>query len=210
MSSHRRSLRWIGTRLPRATVPALVVLLLLALFLIGFTVGAALGTLPGPVVPRTEEPAPGQRQLGDLPGTVDLLQVRTTDRTLLTYVTSYSGCGCTERRSAPAGEDLAGLDEGELAGRLTEWQLDSFGASEVEVHRVVPGLCPEMAEYRTLGALDGKIAVFYGRPVTGLLLLRVTGISLDVLPAADRDRLGAGIVVRGDQSVERYLEGLPD
>lgn len=213
MFPHRRPHWSAGMRFPWPALAALVVLSFLFLFWIGFAVGAALGRLTGPgLVPDRTPAAPGQPGLPGppaVPGGV-LLPVRTAARTLLTYVTSYSGCGCTETESRSAGEELADLEERELAESAPGWSLVSFTATVAELHRVLPGLCPEKTQYRTLGVQDGRIAVFFGRPSTGLLLQKVTGIPLDSLAEADRRRLTAGIVVRGDQAVERYLEGLPD
>jgi hypothetical protein len=191
-----------------SVAPVLFVLLLLSLFWVGFSIGASLGGLPAPRTPFLDGPAPPD--VGAPPGQVDApsLPVYTADRTVLTFITSYTECGCTERESRTAGDELAGLEESSLAARLDGWAVAAFSGSAVELHRVITGLCPEMTTYRTLGVHDGKVAVFLGRPTTGLLLREVTNIPVETLPYADRDRLAAGIVVRGDQDIEVYLEGL--
>lgn len=210
--------RWLprssGKRIPPLALTALLGLSVVSLFWVGFSVGAALGSLPSPWLPGTDSaPSVPPRIGGGLAGPVtpnESLAVQTNARTLIIYLTSYYECGCTERSSLFAGQDMAGLGERELADLHPGWVVASFGVSEVELHRVLPGLCPDKTEYRTLGVQGGKVTVFLGRPASGLFLHKVTDISLDSLSESDRTRLEAGIVVRGDEAVARYLEGLPD
>jgi hypothetical protein len=105
---------------------------------------------------------------------------------------------------------MAGLGERQMEERNPGWMVASFSVTEVELQRVLPGFCPEKNEYRTLGVQGGHIAIFLGRPVSGLFLLKVTDIEFDRLSESDRARLEEGIVVRGDEAVGRYLEGLTD
>jgi hypothetical protein len=129
---------------------------------------------------------------------------------VFSFITAYRECGCVLRESKVAGPELAGLRAAELAGSFPGWSIQSFEPLQVELFRAVPGMCPEMSQYRTIGLRDGLVAVFYGRPASGLRLQRVTSVEAVKLSREDQARVAAGLVVQGDEAVERYLEGLPD
>jgi len=190
-------------------VSAAVALAVGGLFVAGFTLGTALGSLPRLEPPRSGEGA-GRQQAGQGQAGVPGSLASTLDQTVLIFETAYQGCGCVVRESRVAGPEFAGMSQGELEAGFPGWQLQSFGAGEVLFFRTAPGLCPEMEKYRTIGLHEGFVAVFLGRPGGGLLLAQQTDIAAAQLSPADLQRLESGIVLEGDEAVERYLEGLTD
>jgi hypothetical protein len=196
----------------RALWPLLpVVALLCILFVAGLMLGAALGGISGPDPAGVREPPPsGSPGAAADSGVPQAAAEPISDRTSLTFVATYAECGCSTRQSSLAGAELGGLGREQLEERFPDWQIQTVTGSEVVFFRLLPGMCPEMGTYRTLGVRDGKVAVYLGRPGTGLLLQRLTSISVSNLPKPDRERLQAGIVLEGDRAVESYLEGLPE
>lgn len=182
-----------------------VALVTLLLFGTGLVIGSALGLLPGGSgwEPLSPDP-PGS------PAPVAVGPPVTGPRTALTLITTYARCGCTERQNRVAGAELAGRDAAALAREFPEYTVQSFSADSAVLFRLVPGYCPDMQTFRTLGLVDGHVAVYLGRPSTGLLLARVTGIPVKDLPLIDREKLATGIVVKGDAAVEALLEGLTE
>ncbi len=190
----------------RYVLLAVAVTAVLGLFVAGFYTGTALGLLRGPAArPQGEAKPQGEGGQAAILGPPAI-----SDRTPLEFTTTYAECGCTVRETRLAGMEMAGLTEPELAAMFPGWTLQSFGETGASFYQLVPGLCPEMRNYRTLGVHEGRVAVFLGRPGTGLLLQRLTGVAVLSLPPADRERLANGIVLEGDAAVERFLEGLPD
>jgi hypothetical protein len=190
-------------------LPLLIALLVIAgLFVVGFFVGTTLGLLPGQVaIPPVPSPPPTAHGAGGPDaGNSELV----TERTVLEFLQTYSECGCTTRESRLSGLELAGLTPGQLGEAFPDFHLQSFSAAHALLTRIVQGLCPDMETYRTLGIRDGRVAVFFGRPGTGLMLQRITNISISDLTAADHERLATGIVLLGDFAVDHFLEGLPD
>jgi hypothetical protein len=184
-------------------------LVVLALFGVGLTIGSAFGLLPGAPVRQAEPPeAPGQT--GQAPSAASEPAVVITERTTLSFLTSYAACGCSVRESRVAGIELAGRDAGSFGHEFAGYTVQSFAADSVSLFRLLPGYCPDMMTFRTLGIKDGRVAVYLGRPGTGLLIARVTGIEAKDLPARDQEKLAAGIVLTGDAAVEGFLEGLTD
>lgn len=192
----------------RFLVSAACALAVLGLFLVGFVVGTALGSLPSPQPFRSQgQPSlPPDAGPGGAPGGPAV----TAEQTLLIFSTVYEGCGCVLEEARTAGHEYAGIPRDELEACFPGWRLQDFGPLEVIFFRLEEGLCPDMQTFRTIGLHNGGVAVFLGRPSTGLLLHRLTGIPASVLSSGDHERLEAGIVVKGDEAVERHLEGLRD
>ncbi len=195
------------TKVLRYTLLGIAVLMIAGLFVAGFYAGAALGLLRGPAakVPGGTTP-PGDGGPAASPPSPPV----TTEHTQLEFTITYAECGCRVRETRLAGMELAGLTEEQVAQSFSEWSLQSFSESAVSFFQLVQGLCPEMRNYRTLGVQDGHVAVFLGRPGTGLVLQRATSIPVNSLAPADRERLSNGIVLTGDAAVERFIEGLSD
>jgi|GEM_PF-2106097 len=184
-------------------------LVIAVLFATGFMLGVGLGLIPGgpSAAPDPLGPTPGG---GHSTAPVAETPLVTSELTSLEFTITYSQCGCSARESRLAGVELAGLTAEQLAASYPEYAVQEFRADRVSLYRIDPGMCPEMTTYRTLGIRDGRVAVFFGRPGTGLIIQRLTTIEIEGLTAADRERLAAGIVLTGDASVERLLEGLTD
>jgi hypothetical protein len=199
-----------GSRVPWVPLVG-VALVIIILFAAGFMVGVGLGLIPGgPGVsthpPSPVGPGPDSTANPASPG----LPVVTSERTSLEFIETYTECGCATRDSRLAGVELAGMTAEDLALVFPGYAVQSFAADQAVLFKLTPGMCPDMTVYRTLGVRDGRVAVFYGRPGTGLMLQRLTTIEVIGLPAADRERLATGIVLPGDSAVERFLEGLSD
>lgn len=135
-------------------------------------------------------------------------ETATGPQTLIVLKISYPACGEEEVRTVEAGAVLAGLHRGELLSRFPGYEAEVFRAGQVVLRRVQDGPCPDSVSYRTIGLRDGRVVVFAGRPESPGRLLHDTGILVDNLLPADREKLSRGIVVRGEAEVWRVLEGL--
>lgn len=132
----------------------------------------------------------------------------TGPQTLIMLKTFYPACGEEEVRSLEAGAALAGLRREEVLTRYPGYQVEVFRPGQVILRRTQAGPCPDEVVYRTIGVLDGHVVVFAGRPGRTGAVLQDTGIPVERLLPADREKLEQGIPVRGEAEVWRVLEGL--
>lgn len=154
--------------------------------------------VPGPDDSRREagEPVPAEPVTGP--------------ETLIILKTSWPACGEEDVRTLEAGAVLAGLHRGEVLSRFPGFQAEVFRPGQVVLRRVQEGPCPDDVVWRTIGLRDGRVVVFAGRPERPGAVLKDTGILVDRLLPADREKLGRGIAVRGEDGVWQVLEGLAD
>lgn len=134
----------------------------------------------------------------------------TGPQTVIVFRTAYTGCSQEVTRTEMAGAALAGLHRQELARRFPGWEVALFRPGQVLLRQVRPGPCPEGIGDRTITVRDGRVVVFAGRPPRLGELLWDTGIKVESLLPADREKLDRGLVVHGDTEVWRVLEGLGD
>lgn len=133
------------------------------------------------------------------------------DELKFVYRTLYLGCGhlVEEVHSFPsdAGREISErLRSGE-----TGWRLESQKDGTFVFVTEDPGMCPDDGRFRHFRVQeDGRLAVYYGKPGQGGLLKEVTSINVTHLLDEDMRRIEDGIVLEGDEAVERYLEGLRD
>lgn len=152
--------------------------------------------------PGADAAPPGERTASTPLGPV------TDPQTALVFKVRYPACGGEVVRTEAAGAARAGLGRVDVERRHPGWRVEVFGPAEVILTRSQDGPCPDEAVYRTIAARDGRVVVYAGRPGGHGPLLQDTGISVDRLLPADREKLSRGIEVRGEEGVWRLLEGL--
>ncbi len=212
------------------------VLLLGAIFTVGFAAAVALGGGLGPYLglapaepPGSGQPGPGSETPSGssepalsawdatLPVTGDGVAgsgvnsapgVVVGPETRLTYRVVYSSCGCQEEQdSNPA--PFVGRDLKALKAAVADYEVTLFSKDYVILTRTVDSLCPDMARYRYITITDGEVVVFYGKP-PHLMVDYPTGVRVDQLRQEDKERLTAGVAVEGDEELFALLEGLSD
>ncbi len=134
----------------------------------------------------------------------------TGPQTVIVFKTAWSGCGEETTRTETAGPALAGLHRADLVRRFPGWEVAFFRPGQVILRQVREGPCPDGVGDRTITVKEGRVVVFAGRPGSLGEMLWDTGIMVDSLLPADREKLARGLVVRGDTEVWRVLEGLGD
>ncbi len=173
---------------------------------------ASIGGLPGSKMPnKGAEPqkspvAHADETQGQDPPPVS---VRVAPYTTLIFQYEHTGCeGQSQISSRAAGKDLAGLDREGLQAKFPEWHIEVFRPAQVILKRQKDGPCRKDMEYRTIGVKDNRVVVFVGKPGNLGPMLRDTGIEISRLLPADQEKLKQGIVVRSEEEVWLFLEGL--
>lgn len=129
---------------------------------------------------------------------------------VVVYRTIYLLCGSREEKEEPAWPELVGRPRQEVLQRHPGWQLVSFAPDRIVLERQVEAMCPDMVRYRLVTISDGRIAVYYGRDPGHLLLKELSSLPVEALLPEDRQVLGQGVILEGDERVTQFLEGLGD
>lgn len=128
--------------------------------------------------------------------------------TVIKYKTFYAKCGHIEENINKAGLDLIGLDYEKASKKFDGWVIEKFSVEEVVLFSSVEGLDKQCLENSYIGVKDGLVTVFYGKPMEGTVVRKLTNISVSSLPASEVADLNQGIPVSNDQEIYEILEGL--
>lgn len=129
---------------------------------------------------------------------------------VVVYRTIYRLCGSREEKEEPVWPELVGRSQQEVVQRHPGWQLVSFAPDRIVLERQVEAMCPDMVRYRFVTISDDRVAVYYGRDPDHLLLKELSPLRAEGLLPEDRQVLGQGVVLEGDEQVAQFLEGLGD
>lgn len=89
------------------------------------------------------------------------------------------------------------------------WEAAIQGsASDYVQLGTVAELCRECQTYMFVGVKDGYVAVYYGLPRPDAELRYVTDILVSRLPPYLQEDLSAGIIIRSEEQLLRFLEGI--
>jgi hypothetical protein len=134
--------------------------------------------------------------------------VKITAETMLHQKLIYQKCGDQENLRARPSENYIGMTLTQIQSAYPAWTIDYFDASEVRMTLLIDNFCREHANGMYLGAKDGYVTVFYGKPGIKPIVKEVTKIATKQLLAEDVTELEKGIVVNTKEELLRTLEGM--
>ena len=120
----------------------------------------------------------------------------------------YLKCGDEENLRTKPSENYIGLSLPQIQSAYPGWTIDYFDSSEVRMTLLVDNFCREHANGVYIGAKDGYVTVFYGKPGLKPIVKEVTTISTKQLVEADIAELEKGIIVNTKEELLRTLEGM--
>lgn len=97
----------------------------------------------------------------------------------------------------------------ELIGGLYKgWQIGQGQGDGMTLISNDEGYCPICEQEEFLGVLDGKVAVFYGRPERRGPIKEVTVLDVKSLPQQEQFDLAKGLIIKTDKEKLQLIEGL--
>jgi hypothetical protein len=135
-------------------------------------------------------------------------KLKITADTMLHQKMIYKKCGEQENLRARPSENYIGMTLSQLQTAYPGWTIDYFDASEVRMTLEIDDFCREHANGMYIGAKDGYVTVFYGKPGLKPIVKEVTKIAITQLVAEDIAELEKGIVVNTKEELLRTLEGM--
>lgn len=131
-----------------------------------------------------------------------------SDVAMITYLVRYR---CGHEASLAPQDGLAGvLRMLGIAENAIAWETDTITSAATGLMQMgyVDDKCRECQTYVFVGIKDGYVAVYYGIPRNGAELKFVTDIPTSRLPPDMQQDLAHGILIRTDEELQRFLEGI--
>lgn len=126
-----------------------------------------------------------------------------SDDAIFVRVTRYSVCGHTIKESGTVTKDISSLTEMQFRTAYSDWNVERFSTDEIMISKEFNEKCPN---HYVVKEREGKVSVYYQKPVNGATLKEMTNIPILNLSNEDQKRLKAGIEVNSNQSLAELLE----
>ncbi|HYF75420.1 MAG TPA: BofC C-terminal domain-containing protein [Candidatus Nitrosocosmicus sp.] len=130
-----------------------------------------------------------------------------TPNTQLIFKTYFNSCRHTTEKAVQASNDEVNMNEEQLKGKYTGWEITAFSPPIVELSRAVDTYCPN---HYIISVNNGFIAIFVYNEDGEKILQESTDISVATLTPEDQQALAGGIVVDTEDQKEQTLEGFSD
>ncbi|NLY43191.1 MAG: hypothetical protein GX066_04325 [Clostridiaceae bacterium] len=129
---------------------------------------------------------------------------RISDDTKIQFIRKYLRCGHQIIEEIDAPVEMINATEEILAVLYSHWKIEEFSEKKVILSMEIDEQCPNhyyVKEY------NGKVALFYQKPVNGQDFIRyIDEINLYLLRQDDREKIKEGIPVNSDEELAQLLE----
>ncbi len=129
--------------------------------------------------------------------------VKISPNASILFLKSYEDCGHTTKTKETVSSEMVNLTEDELKNLYSDWQVNKFSSTEIELIKNFPGSCDE---HYCVKATDGYVCIYHIQSDGTLKLYETTQISIKYLPEADVSELEQGVVLYGKENLNSYIE----
>ena len=100
-------------------------------------------------------------------------------------------------------KDLVNLTKDELANVYSDWQINRFTSSEIELYKEFDGSC---GEHYLVKSTNGYITIYLLKSDDSTELKETTDIAVKYLSLEDMNELENGVTLYGKDSLNAYIE----
>lgn len=130
-------------------------------------------------------------------------EIRVSPNASLTFFKYYNGCGHIAKERMTATDDLVNLTKDELANVYSDWLINKFTSSEIELYKEFDGSC---GEHYLVKSTNGYITIYLLKDDDSMELKETTNISVKYLSLEDINELENGVTLYGKDSLNAYIE----
>lgn len=123
--------------------------------------------------------------------------------TTITFLKYYKKCGHTLSYRELVSEDMVNLSRDEFSKLYSDWQINKFTSTEIELYKEFKGSC---GEHYLVKSVDGFVAIYYLNDDNSTTLKELTEIVVKYLALEDINELENGIILYGKESLNSYIE----
>lgn len=115
----------------------------------------------------------------------------------------YKACGHTTKERITVTDNLVNLTKTELAKVYSDWQINKFTSSEIELYKEFDGSC---GEHFLVKSTNGYITIYLIKNDNSIELKETTDIAVKYLSLEDMNELENGVTLYGKDSLNAYIE----
>ena len=130
-------------------------------------------------------------------------EIRVSPNASLTFYKYFNTCGHTTKERITATDNLVNLTKDELANVYSDWQINKFTSSEIELYKEFDASC---GEHYLVKSTNGYITIYLLKSDNSTELKETTDIAVKYLSLEDMNELENGVTLYGKDSLNAYIE----
>ena len=167
-----------------------------------------IGTVENNVIENTTVAKNIEKKNNEIENKLELLQTdasteKTTPNTRLVLKKTYEECGHTINEYVQISEDMVNKTQEEIEEEYSEWEVDEFSTTQLELIKEVEGVCNQ---HYMLRPKDGVVAIYKMDQHGNETLQETTAIAIEYLTEEDLEQLEEGVRVYGEENLNAMIE----
>ena len=130
-------------------------------------------------------------------------EIRVSPNASLTFYKYYTRYLRVTKERITATNNLVNLTKDELANVYSDWQINKFTSSEIELYKEFDGSC---GEHYLVKSTNGYITIYLLKSDNSTELKETTDIAVKYLSLEDMNELENGVTLYGKDSLNAYIE----
>lgn len=130
-------------------------------------------------------------------------EIKISPNTTITFLKCYKKCGHTVKTKEIVTENMVNLTQEDFSKLYSDWQINKFTNSEIELYKEFDGSC---GEHYLVKSLNGFIAIYTIKGDNSIELNETTDIAVKYLALEDMNELENGIILYGKENLNSYIE----
>lgn len=131
-------------------------------------------------------------------------EIKISPNATITFFKHYTGCNHTTRTKENISSDMVNLSQSEFANIYSDWSINKFTTSEIELSKDFNGSCQEHFLVKTNS--DGYVDIYNINDDNSVVLKEKTEIAVKFLSSTDVEDLKSGVILYGKENLNAYIE----
>lgn len=131
-------------------------------------------------------------------------EIKISPNAIITFFKHYNGCGHTVKSIENVSSDMVNMSKNEFSALYSNWSINKFTNSEIELSKDFDGNCGEHFIVRS--GNTGFVEIYSVKDDGSLDLFEKTEIATKYLADADITELESGVALYGKDNLNAYIE----
>lgn len=130
-------------------------------------------------------------------------EIKISPNCIITFFKTYKGCGHTIKEKTFTDSDMVNLTLDDFKNLYSDWQINKFTSSDIELAKDFNGSCNEHFLVRSN---DGYVCIYTIKDDNSIELKEKTDIAVKYLSLVDMNELENGVTLFGKDNLNSYIE----
>lgn len=129
--------------------------------------------------------------------------IRISPNASIIFSKYYRDCGHTVKVKEDITNDMVNMSQDEFNKLYSDWQINKFTSTEIELFKEFPGTC---GEHYLVRSNNGYVCIYNIKDDNSFELKESTDIAVKYLANDDISELEKGVILYGKENLNSYIE----